>query len=313
MMLENYCFRKPQLSMCHMARSGVLGEVVHARAGYAHDLRHQISNGRQWSADFEPDRQILQYVEEGSDTRGVDIDEGAGHMSTHFSNRNGDLYPTHGLLPVAKALDVNRGNRLVSLTSTASKARGVSAWTEDNLPDDHPNQDTDWTCGDIITTVLTCADGSTITLTYDVSLPVTPGALGRGRLRGTEGACDVGHGWVHLEDGTDRDSFADYYDEYVHPLWERYQDAGVKGRHGGSDYITLQTFVEAVRRDKTPPIDVYDAATFRAIAPLSERSIALGNDAVEVPDFTDGRWMTDERSFGRTDDSEQFVTAADLF
>jgi predicted dehydrogenase len=313
MMLENYCFGKPQLTMCHMARSGVLGDIVHARAGYSHDLRDQIAKGRQWSEDAGADREILEYVDAGSDTRGVDTDDGAGHMSTHFKNRNGDLYPTHGLVPVAKAMDINRGNRIVSLTSTASMSRGVSEWTTENLPEDHPNYDTEWACGDVITTVLTCAGGETITLTYDVSLPETPGHHGRGQIRGTAGACDVGHNWVALEDGTERDSFEDYYDEYVHPLWESYESAGVKGRHGGSDYITLQTFVEAVRRDKTPPIDVYDAATFRAIAPLTERSIALGNDAVPVPDFTDGRWMTNDRIFGRTNDSDRIVSTADLF
>lgn len=327
MLLENYLFKKEAMTTCLMARGGRFGELVHARAGYSHDIRENVATGRNWRTDNPnvADEGIAPYVEHGERT-GVEVGEGGGHMGLAHRKRNGDMYPTHGLGPVAKCLNVNRGNRMVALTSTASKARGMADWVDRHvagdptataewgvdLEDGHPSVDADWACGDIVNTTIRCADGATISLTYDIQLPVGVSDYS-GRLRGTRGMCDWDRDVVHVEgDSVDGDSFEDYYAEYAHPLWERYERRGVEPGHGGGDFLVVKSFVEAVRRDVTPPVDVHDAAAFMAVAPLSEQSIASGSDAVPVPDFTDGAWMANDPIFGVTGDAEGVLTPGDV-
>jgi hypothetical protein len=88
--------------------------------------------------------------------------------------------------------------------------------------------------------------------------------------------------------------FDEYQSEYEHPVWEEYLEEGVKEGHGGGDHLILNAFVESVRKGTSTPIDAYDTATWMAIAPLSERSIALGSAPVFFPDFTSGGWLTEK-------------------
>jgi len=292
MLLENCCYYRDTMAILRMVRQGLFGELIHCQCGYGHDLRSQIVTG--------------------NDTA-LDRAGGRNYRGVHHEKRNGDLYPTHGIGPVAKWLGINRGNRFASLTATASKARGLADWAETELDADHPARDVDWAHGDVVTTVLRCANGETVVLTHDVSLPRPYSNMYQ--VQGTGGLWrrtfeSIGEGGIemessiHLEErspGHQWEPSDDYLEEHEHPLWTAYREAGVRAGHGGVDHLVLRDFVTSLREGGRLPIDVYDAAAWMAITPLSERSIALGGDAVEFPDFTDGEWMYDEPTFGRYD------------
>lgn len=293
MLLENCCYYRDVMAVLSMVRQGVFGELIHCRCGYGHDLRGHINTG--------------------SDTA-LDRAEGRNYRGVQNEKRNGDLYPTHGVGPMAKCLEINRGNRFVSLTSTASKSRGLADWAEKNLEPDHPSHDVKWSIGDVVTTVLRCANGETLVVTHDVSLPRPYSNMYH--VQGTNGLWrrtfeSIGgegletESAIYLEErspGHEWESFEAYQGEYDHPVWEAYLDEGVKTGHGGLDYLVLRDYVTSVQDDERPPIDVYDAAAWMAITPLSEQSVALGGEPVSVPDFTDGAWMSNDPVFGRAGD-----------
>ena len=83
----------------------------------------------------------------------------------------------------------------------------------------------------------------------------------------------------------------EYFKKYNHPIWKEYLDEGISAGHGGMDYLVCRAFVEAIKRGTKPPIDVYDAAAWMCISPLSEMSIAMGSAPVAIPDFTYGKWI----------------------
>ncbi len=283
MLLENGCFGRDRLSVLNMVRHGLFGEIVHVECGYCHDLRGRLNDVSGTSRE-----DSARELSGGRYFRGI-----------QHEKRNCDLYPTHGVGPLATCLDINRGNRFLSLTSTASKARGLADWGERHLPEDHPSRGLDWRHGDIITTVIRCANGETMTVTHDVSLP-RPDNSKRFMVRGTRGMWQEEQDAVYIDEQSpdhEWEDFADYRDEYEHSLWDAYQETGVRGGHGGADYLVLRGFVEAIKQDVRPPIDVYDTAAWRAVSPLSEESIAQGSEPVAFPDFTNGRWMTDEPIF----------------
>ena len=274
MMLENCCYGKEEMTLLNMIRQGVFGTLVHCQGGYEHDLRDEIGNG----------------------------DINRHYRQRHFLHRNGELYPTHELGPIAEYLNINRGNRMVSLCAMSSKAAGLHAWLQEHRPDSElvnaqVNQ------GDIVTTMISCANGETILLTHDCTLP-RPYSRG-GRIQGTKGIwmednrsiyidgrspVDPGY-WTHRWEKDEA-----YMEEYKHPLWQAYEEFGLRGGHGGMDYLVLRAFVESVQNE-CPPIDTYDTASWMAITALTEQSIAMGGAPVPVPDFTEGRWLQKRESF----------------
>lgn len=275
MMLENCCYGREEMTLLNMIRQGVFGTLVHCQGGYEHDLRDEIGNG----------------------------DINRHYRQRHFLHRNGELYPTHELGPIAEYLNINRGNRMVSLCAMSSKAAGLHAWLQEHRPDSElvnaqVNQ------GDIVTTMISCANGETILLTHDCTLP-RPYSRG-GRIQGTKGIwmednrsiyidgrspVDPGY-WTHRWEKDEA-----YMEEYKHPLWQAYEEFGLRGGHGGMDYLVLRAFVESVQKDECPPIDTYDTASWMAITALTEQSIAMGGAPVPVPDFTEGRWLQKRESF----------------
>jgi predicted dehydrogenase len=278
MLLENHCFRRRMMAVLNMVRQDLFGTLVHCQGGYQHDLRERIVTGK---------------------GTGIEVEGGGDYRTQQVQKRNADLYPTHSVGPLAKFLDVNRGNRFVSLTATASKAAGLEEWTEGNLPDDHPKADAEWANGDIVTTTLKCAGGETVVLCHDTTLP-RPYSNMR-RVQGTEGIFMEDGDTVYVDERSPHhewEEYEPYRDEFEHPLWEQYLAEGVKEGHGGSDYLSLSTFAACVERDLPVPIDAYDAATWMSIAALSEQSIANGSEPVSVPDFTNGAWMDRERAYG---------------
>ena len=268
MLLENCCYGREELTIFNMVKQGLFGELVHAEGGYQHDLRDEICNGR----------------------------ENRHYRLANYSNRNGEVYPTHELGPIAKCLNINRGNRMLTLTATASKARGLHEWVKTHRGEEYDLFNRQFTMGDVVTTVIKCAHGETITLTHDTSLP-RPYSRGN-RIEGTKGIWMEDKYAVYLEGVSPKadvwDSLNNYYEKYEHPLWKWYRTEGVKGGHGGLDYLVLRAYVEAVKAGTQTPIDVYDTAAWMAVTCLSEDSVAMGSMPVAIPDFTNGKWFQRE-------------------
>jgi hypothetical protein len=157
----------------------------------------------------------------------------------------------------------------------------------------HPNATRQFALGDVNTTVIRSAGGATVTLTYDVQSP-RPYDLGI-RIQGTRGIYEMPRDAVHLEGRSAPDKWqplGDYRDEYEHPLWRTLGAKAADFGHSGSDYIMLHRFIECVATRSIPEQDVYDAATWSSILPLSERSVATRGAPVEFPDFTGGGWRS---------------------
>lgn len=291
MILENVCYRRDVMAVLHMIRQGMFGEMIYAHCGYQHDLREvKFNDGKQaygGGVEFGPKG----YSE-------------ARWRTQHSIDRNGDIYPTHGLGPVAHWLDINRGNRFMYLTSTATKSRGLHKYIVDNGGADHPNAQVKFKLGDIVTTVIQCFNGENIVLIHDTNSP-RPYSLGF-RAQGTEGIWMDDGDVIYLEDESTKkhqwEPAAPYLDKSDHPIWKKNAAQAENAGHGGIDYFVLRGFIEAIKRKEAPPIDVYDAAVWSAISPLSELSIARGSSPVEIPDFTRGKWKTNSRIFGLNDE-----------
>ncbi len=217
----------------------------------------------------------------------------------HSVNRNGDLYPTHGVGPLAMMVDINRGNRFVSLVSYASKTRGLHNYIVNKGGENHPNAKVRFKLGDVVTTMIKTQNEETILLQHDTSLP-RPYSLGF-RVQGTKGLWMDVNKSLYIEDvSKDAHKWEDakpYLEKYDHPLWKKFANDTVGAGHGGMDFFVLHQFVEAIKQNKPTTMDVYDAAVWCAITPLSEQSIALGGANVDFPDFTKGQWMYRKNNF----------------
>ena len=287
MILENVCYRRDVMAVMNMVRQNMFGELIHLQCGYQHDLRGVKFN-------------------DGKSAYGKGVEFGAKGISEakwrtqHSIDRNGDVYPTHGLGPVAEMIDINRGNRFLYLTSIASKSRGLHDYIVKNGGKDHPNAKVNFKLGDVVTTLIKCANGETIMISHDTNLP-RPYSLNF-RVQGTEGIWMDDNKSIYLEGVTktnDRwEPFKEYQEKYDHPLWKNHAQSAENAGHGGIDYFVIRAFIESIKRKVAPPIDVYDAAVWSAISPLSEQSIAKNSAPIEIPDFTRGKWKTNKRIFG---------------
>jgi predicted dehydrogenase len=291
MFLENVCYRRDVMAVLNMVRQGLFGELIHLEGGYQHDLRAvKFNDGEQpygGGAEFGP--------KAFSEAR---------WRTEHSVHRNGDLYPTHGVGPVAQYIDINYGNRFLHLTSMASKARGLHDYIVNHPAGgaDHPNADVEFRLGDKVTTMIQCANGETVVLHHDTNLP-RPYSLGF-RVQGTRGLWMDVNGSLHLAGRSPEhrwEATEDYFTEYDHPLWKKYEQRAIGAGHGGMDFFLVNAFVESVKNAVAPPFDVYDAATWMAITPLSEQSIAQGSQPMPFPDFTRGRWMERQSTFAHDD------------
>ena len=268
MLMENCCYGKRELMVLNMVKKGLFGEVVACEGGYCHDLREEVSSGEE----------IRHY------------------RLRNYLHRNCENYPTHELGPICKVLNVNNGNRLLSLSSFASPARGLHEYAVKTRGTDSKLAKAEFRQGDIVKTVITCANGELITLTLDTTLPRAYSR--RFSVRGTKaGYWEDLRGFffdgIHNEeaewDGSKLwGNEKDYEQEHLHPLWRAHDTTG---GHGGMDPLVFGAFIDAVRNGTQTPIDVYDAATWMAVSCLSEQSIALGGQPQAFPDFTRGKWM----------------------
>ncbi len=286
MLLENVCYRRDVMAVLNMIRQNMFGEMLYAHCGYQHDLREvKFNDGKQ------PYGGGVEFGEKGFSE--------AHWRTQHSVDRNGDLYPTHGLGPVAHWLNINRGNRFVRLTSTATKSRSLHKYIVDKGGPDHPNAQVNFKLGDVVTTVVECANGENIVIMHDTNSP-RPYSLGF-RAQGTQGIWMDDGKQIYLEGVSQKphrwEPFADYQTKYDHPVWAKDAAAAENAGHGGIDFFVLRAFIESIKAQVAPPIDVYDAAAWSCISPLSEKSIAGGSKPVDIPDFTRGRWKTNKPVF----------------
>ena len=289
MLLENVCYRRDVMAVLNMVRQKMFGEMTYAHCGYQHDLREvKFNDGKQ------PYGGGVEFGQKGFSE--------AHWRTQHSVDRNGDLYPTHGLGPVAHWLNINRGNQFVRLTSTATKARSLHNYVVEKGGPNHPNASVNFKLGDIVTTVVECANGENIVIIHDTNSP-RPYSLGF-RAQGTKGIWMDDGKQIYLEGTSAKphtwEPFAPYQDKYDHPLWREHADSAAAAGHGGIDYFVLRAFIESVKNQVAPPIDVYDAAAWSCISPLSEQSIAKGSKPMDIPDFTRGKWKTNQPVFGLT-------------
>lgn len=267
MFLENCCFGREELAALRMAKEGLFGEIIHCQGGYCHDCRYLL-----YDESIEYNFRLIE-----------------------AKRRNCEYYPTHAMGPLAKVLDINRGNRFVSLASFSSAAKGINAGAVQKGGREHPLATETFRQADVVTTVLQCAGRQTVTLTLNTSLPRWYSRCFQ--VQGTGGMFDENSRSVYLDgegEAWQRCNMDAYLERFDHPMWRRFAQSGVRGGHGGMDGLMVEAFFAAIRESRPMPVDVYDMATLMAITPLSEQSIALGGAPVAFPDFTNGRWMCRE-------------------
>lgn len=280
MFLENCCYGKTELLAAALAARGVLGEVVHCSGAYSHDLREEVTEGNRKRH----------------------------YRLKHYLQRNCENYPTHELGPIAKILGINRGNRMVSLVSVASKSAGLKEYVNENKDRIDPVLiGKDFRQGDILNTLITCQNGETIALELDTTLPVLYDR--KFTVRGTKGLYNqtlhavftgLSEGeeevWTGLENSRKLINSAEKYEaEYLPALWREATEKDKNLGHGGMDGFLIHDFILRCIDDREMPIDVYDAAAWMCITPLSEQSIMAGGAVMPIPDFTNGRWMYRDR------------------
>ncbi len=270
MMMENCCYGQEELMCLNMCRQGVFGDLLHAEGSYIHDLRSQMQ----------------------------EVEHGTGSWRTlHYARRNGNLYPTHGLGPVAQYLGINRGDRFDYLSAVASPALGRPLYAKKKYPPDHKwNKISVWNCGDMVTTLIKTAKGRSLMVQWDETSPRPYSRLNL--IQGTKGTfagypprlaveelTPNTHAWVSGE------QLKPFQEKYEHPLWKKMGElAQSGGGHGGMDWLMLWRMVYCLRNGEPLDQDVYDAAAWSAVGPLSEQSIARRSTSMDIPDFTGGMW-----------------------
>ncbi|MCI6043779.1 Gfo/Idh/MocA family oxidoreductase [bacterium] len=271
MMMENCVYGRDEMMVLNMAERGVLGKIVHCEGGYKHDLREEVAFGK----------------------------ENRHYRLNNYIHRNTENYPTHELGPIARILHINRGNRMLTLTSVASRSAGLKEYIKNRKPEDEVLNSTEFCQGDVVNTIITCANGETILLTLDTTLPRY---YSRGfTVQGTKGMYmednksifidGEEHAKDHFEWQKHWNNVEEYRDKYEHPVWKQYIEEGVKEGHDGMDWLTFCDFVKFVQTGSEAPVDVYDMAAWMCITPLAEQSIAMGGQPVAIPDFTNGAWI----------------------
>ncbi len=262
--LENCCYGENEMMVLGMVRDGFFGEITHGEAAYLHDLRGILT------------------ANEG---------EGLWRRFPHMQ-RNGNLYPTHGLGPVAHYMDIHRGDRFDYMVSVSSREASLSAYVKAHFPDGDPKRRENYICGDMNTSIIKTVKGRSILLQHDV---VNPRPYSRLNLiEGTKGIFADYPPRIFTDGQKDEDwqKIDAFREKYGHPMWKATGDLARKiGGHGGMDYVMNYRLMDCVKRGLAPDIDVYDAAAWSAPTPLSEKSVAENGTSQKVPDFTRGHWQ----------------------
>lgn len=264
-MMENCCYDRREMLALHLARRGMLGELLHAECGYLHDLR------------------AIKFANEG---------EGLWRRA-HAIARNGNLYPTHGLGPIAQCLSINRGNQFDYLVSMSSNSRGLRRYAAEHFPEGDSRRNEVFKLGDVNVSLIRTVNGQTIYLSHNCDDPRPYNRLNL--LQGTRGLIQ---GWpdrIHVEERSPLDEWESldaYYAEFEHPLWKSEQVKAASRGHGGMDFLEDFRLIQCLRAGLPTDQNVYDAAAWSVISELTERSVAARSRTMDVPDFTRGRWRT---------------------
>ncbi|HNQ22188.1 MAG TPA: Gfo/Idh/MocA family oxidoreductase [Phycisphaerae bacterium] len=262
-MMENCCYDRPEMMVLNMVRKGLFGEVLHGECGYLHDLRG------------------VKFSTEG---------EGLWRRA-HSMTRDGNLYPTHGLGPIAQCMDVNRGDRFDYLVSMSGPSRGLQLHQQEHLAADDPRRNEKYVLGDLNLTLIKTVKGRTIYLVHDTNLPRPYSRIHM--LQGTRGLKLGYPDRIHIEGRSpahEWEPLDNYKDEFEHPLWKSESVRTASGGHGGMDYLEDYRLIRCLIAGEPLDMDVYDAAAWSCISELTERSVAHRSRSVNVPDFTRGTW-----------------------
>jgi len=266
-MMENCCYDRLELLAFHLARKGLLGELLHGECGYNHDLRS------------------IKFARDG---------EGLWRRA-HATRRNGNLYPTHGLGPVAQAMSINRGNQFDYLVSLSGPSRGLQDWQRNHLATDDPRRAERYVLGDVNLSLIRTVNGQTILVTHDTNLP-RPYSR-KFVLQGTRGVVEGYPRRVYVEGESQAhrwDPVDSWFEKHDHPLWTSEAVRNASGGHGGMDWLEDWRLIGCLRAGLPTDQNVYDGAAWSVVGPLSEWSVARRGRPVEVPDFTRHRWRTTE-------------------
>ncbi len=264
-MMENCCYSRHALMVLNMVNKGTFGEILHGEGGYLHDLRNYKLGGL-----YENDWRVY-----------------------HSMKRNGNLYPTHGIGPIAQCMGINRGDQFDYLVSMSSNSRGLQAYAKNKLGPENKFAKAEFKLGDINTTMIKTKLGKTIYLSHDTNLPRPYTRIDM--LQGTKG---ITHGYpprFHFEGRTKGhgwEPMKNYIEGFEHPLWKNIAEKAKGAGHGGMDYLEDYRLIQSLLKGEEMDMDVYDAAAWSVISELSEISVRNGSRPVNFPDFTRGMWKT---------------------
>jgi len=264
-MMENCNYDRPEMMVFNMVRQGLFGEILHGECGYLHDLR---------AIKFENKNEGL-------------------WRRAHSRTRNGNLYPTHGLGPVANCMDINRGDRFDYLVSMSGPSRGLQLWAAEHFPEGAPQRRETFVLGDVNVSLISTATGRTIFLSHNTDSPRPYSRIHL--VQGTRGLFQGYPNRVYIEGRSPEDRWEDaeaYFPEFEHPLWKTIGGSARQAGHGGMDYLEDYRLIKCLREGLPTDMNVYDAAAISAVCELSERSVAGGSRPMPFPDFTRGRWQT---------------------
>lgn len=272
MMLENCCYDFFEQLTLNMARQGMFGEIVHAEGAYIHDLTKDWLFNKNAYADM------------------WRLKENIG--------RNGNLYPTHGLGPIAQCMNINRGDKFEHLVSMSSNDFTLNNMAKDlAIKDDFFKEYADRAYrGNMSTTLIRSNKGKTIMVQHDVStlrpysrIHLVSGTKGVAQKWPAPERVAFGHSWIKKEE------LDDLYKKYSTPIVNHIGAiAKDVGGHGGMDFIMDWRLIDCLRNGLPLDQDVYDAASWSCLVPLSQRSVSKKSTTVEIPDFTRGAWQTNK-------------------
>lgn len=271
-MLENCCYGYNEMLVLNLVKAGKLGRLTHGECAYIHDLRELLLS---------------------------DEGEGLWRRYPHLQ-LDGNLYPTHGLGPVANYMGINRGDRFEYLVSMSSLEAGLTEYRDEHLASSDPKRQERYRTGDMNTSLIKTALGRSVVLQHDV---VSPRPYTRINLiSGTQGTFADYPARIMIEGQPEGDKWTGldgYKEEFESPLWARMGELARKlGGHGGMDFIMNYRMIHCLREGLVPDMDVYDAAAWSAPGPLSVASVQKGSKPVDVPDFTRGAWRTPRAVMG---------------
>jgi len=277
MQLENCIYGEIEMLTLNLVRQGVLGEPVHAEGAYNHDGRHMAN-------DLFPAYQYWRY--------------------DHYRAHAGNVYPTHGLVPLCLTMDVNRGDRLDYVVSMECKNLCFEYFMQRSLRAGNPRKGQVVKNGDVNTSLIRTVGGKTIMLQHVVGAPRPYSRIQT--VQGTRGIVSDYPYRIALEDrcGDFRSNSwrppkeaEEIRRKYMHPLWKSIGGLAKKhGGHGGIDFIQDARWSYCLRLGLPLDTSVYDLATTGCLCELTERSVANRSQAVDVPDFMRGAWKTAPRT-----------------